>query len=980
MDKCVICDEHVRINKNGKEDLVINLGQKAIASLTEKSVKLKDHKWRKWVKKTGLKVHKGCLQQYKNLNTVVPSRILQPVTLPGLSVNDDAYTYEDDDVFDFEKNCVLCGTEWDRETGHTVDRTYMSNKLLNMIKNLKGHDDLKKRTSEVLSLVDNKARYHQNCYESIFVLVPDENAKFQEKFDSVCKYLEDHKGETVTLSTLKKIMGDQYTESRLLQRKLKDKYGDDFHFWSERGKESLYFYKRNYLIDSCSDWMIDDSNLGQEQQCLILSTAANILRKKIMDKKYECDSYNAPGKFLSTVDDEIPKELSHFLTALVYPDERKNYYLNKITYIAHSIIRLIKPKSFISHLQLALSTYILRKTGSKLVIDILANLGICSSYYDTTLFEASCVMNPPEFNTGDSQIQFVYDNTDHNTQTLSGKDTYHCMGGIAIYTPEQEVTCEGKIKKCKTMPTEEEIVSVNTITTSYLPASFRDGLSKIEYVDTDIFKYETPDPLPPSYCAFLWGHYYGVKNMPSWKGYMEILSREHSYYVSRIICMPFIKLKPTEPTTIFTALVHALEETKKKKQKTCFVTFDQPLYIKARNIKEGMRDHGMDNVVVLLGMFHLIMSYMGTIGYLMEGSGLADMFGVVYGEKAVEKLLTGHIFDRAMRAHTLAFIALGKIICATAVENNGDIRDPIINFFKDWETDPPLLGDCKVDMNIQRSRKMFLDQLEIFKTNGPTAQLWAQYFESLVILFQFYESSRLGNWDLFLQSIQQMLPFFHAANHFHYAKCAQIFLQDMENLKNSMDPVEYHQFTNESMFTIRRSDKAFAGIWADMTIEQTLNRFFGTDLVHGRGVTDGVVARYLNSMPSSYEVMNVLEEYTGVNTRRSEQHKDSTRSRINIDQKDVEKFVFWLNTHQPFTPRQTLMSLSTGAIGTPNINCHLAVIMGKKAMKKMIGKNAEQVKLSKQDGVKNLSHAVSILHHAEDTSATDHMARKKYSS
>lgn len=71
-----------------------------------------------------------------------------------------------------------------------------------------------------------------------------------------------------------------------------------------------------------------------------------------------------------------------------------------------------------------------------------------------------------------------------------------------------------------------------------------------------------------------------------------------------------------------------------------------------------------------------------------------------------------------------------------------------------------------------------------------------------------------------------------------------------------MDPEEFHKFTDEAMFTIRRTDKPFSGIWADMTIEQTLNRFFGTDLVHGRGVSHNVVARYLNSMPTAYEVMN----------------------------------------------------------------------------------------------------------------------------
>ncbi|GBO00726.1 hypothetical protein AVEN_253137-1 [Araneus ventricosus] len=42
------------------------------------------------------------------------------------------------------------------------------------------------------------------------------------------------------------------------------------------------------------------------------------------------------------------------------------------------------------------------------------------------------------------------------------------------------------------------------------------------------------------------------------------------------------------------------------------------------------------------------------------------------------------------------------------------------------------------------------------------------------LIKQFIEAERSGNWDLHITTVQQMLPFFHAADHFFYAKCAYL--------------------------------------------------------------------------------------------------------------------------------------------------------------------------------------------------------------
>ena len=72
------------------------------------------------------------------------------------------------------------------------------------------------------------------------------------------------------------------------------------------------------------------------------------------------------------------------------------------------------------------------------------------------------------------------------------------------------------------------------------------------------------------------------------------------------------------------------------------MTFDQPLYQKATEIVAASRD--LDKVVVRLGGFHMLMSYLGSIGHIMNVSGLADLWERVYAIGSVVHMLTGHAF------------------------------------------------------------------------------------------------------------------------------------------------------------------------------------------------------------------------------------------------------------------------------------------------------------------------------------------------
>ena len=83
------------------------------------------------------------------------------------------------------------------------------------------------------------------------------------------------------------------------------------------------------------------------------------------------------------------------------------------------------------------------------------------------------------------------------------------------------------------------------------------------------------------------------------------------------------------------------------------ITFDQPFSQKAMEItKENLQ------MVCCLGGFHILISFFGSIGNLMNGSGLEKAFEEVYSKDTIKHILSGHAVARSSRAQILAQSAL----------------------------------------------------------------------------------------------------------------------------------------------------------------------------------------------------------------------------------------------------------------------------------------------------------------------------------
>lgn len=440
-----------------------------------------------------------------------------------------------------------------------------------------------------------------------------------------------------------------------------------------------------------------------------------------------------------------------------------------------------------------------------------------------------------------------------------------------------------------------------------------------------------------------------------------------SFVRSKIICLPFINFPPSQYDTIHTALVLAVEKCKTSNQ-TTFVTFDQPLYAKAQEIVAN--NPTFTGVIVRLGGFHLLMSFLGAIGYIMAGSGLKDIFATIYAENSVEKMLAGHAYARAVRAHMLCHLALAHIILETLelTDNDRTTMDQLLGHLSATSI---IRADENEEFKVVTQK--FKEALTQLEGKGPTAKLWVQYFQMVTLMKHFIEAERMGNWQLHLDTVQRMLPYFHASGHYHYAKSAHLYLQEMLNLEEKMDPTEYHKFTTEGFFTIRRTDKFWSGIWSDMTIEQTLMRMMHScgGLTRGRGISDSVLALWTLGMLNLHNVCDAIEEYCNVHLDSSEQHVDARTSRIARDNEDLKKLLDWLAQHDPFPEIDSLLSISTGIVGGENITCHMSREKGFDGMQDMVSKyeNFESIKFKSKDKVMPLIAVNSSIKVGEETIA-----------
>ena len=106
---------------------------------------------------------------------------------------------------------------------------------------------------------------------------------------------------------------------------------------------------------------------------------------------------------------------------------------------------------------------------------------------------------------------------------------------------------------------------------------------------------------------------------------------------------------------------------------------------------------------------------------------------------------------------------------------------------------------------------------------SQTFNLWNQYIKMVHIMLNFIRVERIGDWELHLEAVTHMLPYFFAYDRTNYSKWTSVYLIDIRKLKYTASEV-YQEFHSGNHPVERSNNSTFNQVRTGMGLEQSLNR------------------------------------------------------------------------------------------------------------------------------------------------------------
>ena len=457
---CPICKEE--IEDSGRD--VVEIQQRGAKGINIASGKRGDD----IVVTDGDKVHVSCPKRYVN-EKYIKSDVAKK---SGCSVPAKRSTRQSSGGFDSETDCIFCGCRVELEKGRfSCVRTNMFVKTILEVCESRSDDwglTVKGRIEYYLhDLHAADGLYHHSCSGNFrsFLGVPlqfqtapeakrrkvgrPKNDDKEEAFQKMCSYLELNDEEQLTVSSLRDTMkgflfspdsapyGNYY-----LKTLLKNRYGDSIHFAEGEGVDDIVTMReqtshilRSYYRQKCQEG--DE----QSQKMAIIETAAKLIKSDIKSHiSSVTNEYPSTQTFkLNSALSFIPDTLRTLLSTLFVGTDTKR----KVVAIGQAIIQAVRPRAVLAPLQVGLAVQTHHLHRSKFLVDVLHEMGFCSSYGEVLRFEKNAAHSvDPDVLGGDidlldPSVLFAADNVDHNIITIDGKGTFHGMGIVAAVTPGQ---------------------------------------------------------------------------------------------------------------------------------------------------------------------------------------------------------------------------------------------------------------------------------------------------------------------------------------------------------------------------------------------------------------------------------------------------------------------------------------------------------------------------------------------------------------
>ena len=726
---------------------------------------------------TEIKCHKNCVSSY-TLHSHV-QRLLKRAHVKSDPCADNTPTKRsrrsDTSSFDFKTCCLFCGNlceikrygknpnRWRRAVlCRTADRgnqkTFKQNVLDICISR---HDEVaemvKLRLMGTLSdLHAADARYHDECRKSFMACRSVSAAAARQDTQTA----EVETAIKATASLMKVDMSriwnsvevhEMYQENgghkhsrRTIVSKMLETLGPDLLLMSGVGVASLLIFR------STASKLI---NLVASEEDEATEASIDKIAIKIAQESKQLSGMR--GSYQTRIDlDAALDEVSPTLTSLLSRISDKLHRTLPGALIGNMVTNVITNRA--TTLQTALGVLVSRKT----LIETMFDFRVTCSYDEVQRFKASAakaaVDRASQRGVADAAgglIQVVADNFDANISSQNGLVSTHSLAMLLTFkdgtseASSDDTAIRRLTREELKMPVAEDVavhrykgpkkteMPVQMARRAVLPlrvlAHQTVQLTRSRDLDFKFLKRVTSE-----------------ENAPEFAGYNVGLCREQGQSVqpaTKAIYTPLIDMAPADPDTMLTAMEEAQRLTNKCGQNVTIFTNDQQLYRIAVNIT-WVYPERFALFIPRLGGMHTIMSFVGCVGKLMADSGLEDVMKAAFG--GVAHMLIGNKFPQNVRALRLVAEEIIRLTVAHSTTS-----DELMN------------------------------NLAQIAAESSTAQLWIENLvKPVFIMMAFVRAEREGDWPLHLWAVKEMLPYFFAAGHHHYARYGLYYLRSMEKL------------------------------------------------------------------------------------------------------------------------------------------------------------------------------------------------------
>ena len=750
-----------------------------------------------------------------------------------------------------------------------------------------------------------KARYHDNCRKRFMVSrkskdskakecgVPTENA-FAKLFSEMNQKKEKVWTSNEIFELYRQHGGDQ--TKRSVCSKIASHYGDKIAWFSDwqSGLSSLLIFRDN--TSNVIKLVDNDGDEDTETDRFI----------KIVGKRIGKESKHlAPDR--STYDIRINprsclKYVSPTLLTLLENISDKFQLGNAAVMIGNIVTSIMCGCP--TPLQIALGIALSRKT----LIEDFCDLGVACTYDEVRLFKGSAAaatsIDPsPIGSADDGLIQAIADNFDAEVASPNGLTSTHSLALLITQSQhsQQDMSDTEEIPRLKKSQLNEIKSAINSgVSTSVyigpkkppLPAKMTErGVLPLKVLAKQVSSAERAKILDFSFLKEVTSH----GSCPEFGGFNMKHARSEGRELrasTKTMYRPLIDAKPSDPTTIRIAMEEAKRLTKLAGQATTLFTTDLQLYRVALNVQWIYPQLFGDDFINRLGGMHFLMSFVGAIGSLMSNSGLEDIMKAAFG--GVAKMLTGKKFPQNTRALRLVVEEI--------------LRDTLnsVNSYQD------LLDELFTKAEASRTSKHWVNNLIL----------------PVFLIMIFVRAEREGDWALHLWAVNEMIPYFFASAHIHYAWYGLVYLRSMEKVNGKIlekfmegDHVQHH------------TQGIWNGMWTDMYIETTFMRYgHGPRGLTGITMNQSAVSRWALSLHTCSRLLKDVADMKDRNYKDDQMHKEEMPSRMAYDEKDRkavrEKLKLCINPLKPEEHPLPLVNIVTGRINPETVNVDDALTIG----------------------------------------------------